>query len=264
MILNSIHSAIDSIHAEEALKLKTKNAVYARASGRRSVFMRTAAAAAAACIAAIVCFTGGYMYFTPVYAVSIDNGYSTELGVNRFDRVVSVSSSGEDSAEPDVMHMNYTDALSAVLENSGGADVAVTVAGDSEEKTSEMITAVEGCNHSGQLHCYGTDSQTAAEAQENGMPLGKYRAYLELKQYEPEITPEDVENMTAREIRDKVSEYTGSAPQSGNGGSGNCTGTGSGAGNGTGTGNGSGAGAGSGQHHGRSGQGHGKHKTAEP
>ena len=252
MILNSIHSAIDSIHAEEALKLKTKNAVYARASGRRSVFMRTAAAAAAACIAAIVCFTGGYMYFTPVYAVSIDNGYSTELGVNRFDRVVSVSSSGEGSTDSDVMHMNYADALSAVLESSGGTDVSVTVAGDSEEKTSEMITAVESCNHNGELHCYGADSQTAAEAQENGMPLGKYRAYLELKQYEPDITPEDVENITAREIRDKVSEYTGSTPQSGNNGAGNCTETG----NGTGAGTGNGSGTGSGQHHGRYGERH--------
>lgn len=267
MILNKIHTAFDGIRAENELIMKTKNAVYGRSPKRRAFYALRAAAAA--CCAAVVCTAaGGYIYFTPVYAVSIDNGYSTELGVNRFDRVVSVESDGA----ADVMHMNYAAAVSAVLAEGGAdEDADVAVSGGSEAKTNEMVTAVEGCRHGGELYCYGADAQTAEDAALNGMTLGRYAAYLELKKYEPELTPEDVAGMTARDIRNRICTHTGEEPQYGCGshsGHGQSSGNGAHQGQGAGqasesiSGNGSGSGSKQGQgrgggHHG----GQGKHKN---
>lgn len=256
MILNRIHNALNAVHAENEIIMKTKNAVYAKASRRSGTAVCRAAAAAAVCCAAAVFSAGCYMYFTPVYAVSIDNGFSTELGVNRFDKVVSVSS--DSAAADDFMHMNYTDALSAVLAEGGsGEDADVTVSGNSAEKTNEMITAVEGCRHDGEIYCHGADSQTAADAAANGMTLGRYAAYLELKEYEPGLAPGDVSGMTARDIRNRICEHTGEEPQydcGGHHGQGAGQATNQGAGQYTES--GQGAGKGQGKH---SGGGHGRH-----
>src|SRR5699024_4290370 len=88
-------------------------------------------------------------------------------------------------------------------------------------------------------------------------------AYLELKELEPDIAPEDVQGMTMREIRDRIGQLSGNADLTdidGSGtddnttaggscsaGNGNQYGNGNGNGNNAGTGNGSGTGASSGQ-----------------
>ena len=175
--------------------------------------------------------------------------------------------------------MNYTDAINALLSSEtlkeyseNGADVFVAVSGGSEQKNSEIVTAVEGCHHGNmRLYCYGSDSEMVEEAHENGLSLGKYRAYLELKQYDPDITVEDIRDMPMYEIRNMIRELSGDQyvqsdeatetgcgqGQSGAGygyghGYGYGDGNGSGNGNGTGNGNGSGGsgnGNGGGQHH---------------
>ena len=44
------------------------------------------------------------------------------------------------------------------------------------------------------------------QAHELGMSCGKYRAFLQLQELDPTITPEQVQNMTMREIRDLLNQ----------------------------------------------------------
>ena len=281
MILNRIHNALSGIHAEEDLKLKTKEVLFEKIARSEASKTRKFSAArfaiAAVCLAILVVAGGGYrLYSVPVYAISIDVNPSLELGVNRFDRVVRVTGYNDDGNELarniDVKNMNYTDAINALLSSEtleeysqNGADVVVAVSGGSEEKNSEMVTAVEGCHHGNmRLYCYGSDSEMVEEAHENGLSLGKYRAYLELKQYDPDITVEDIRDMPMYEIRNMIRELSGGqyaqsdeATETGCGqgqvgagygyGHGYGYGGGNGSGNGNGTGNGNGNG--NGQHH---------------
>ena len=286
MILNRIHDALGGIHAEEELKLKTKEVLFEKIArsepSKTRRFSAVRFAIAAFCLAILVAGGGGYrLYSVPVYAISIDVNPSLELGVNRFDRVVSVTGYNDDGDElarnVDVKNMNYTDAINALLSSEtlkeyseNGADVVVAVSGGSEQKNSEIVSAVEGCHHGNmRLYCYGSDSEMVEEAHENGLSLGKYRAYLELKQYDPNITVEDIRDMPMYEIRNMIREFSGDQyaqsdeatetgcgqGQSGAGygyghGYGYGDGNGSGNGNGTGNGNGSGgSGNGGGQHH---------------
>lgn len=48
-------------------------------------------------------------------------------------------------------------------------------------------------------------------AHEAGLSYGKYMAYLELKELDPDIAPEDVQGMTMREIRDRIGQLSGNA-----------------------------------------------------
>ena len=47
-------------------------------------------------------------------------------------------------------------------------------------------------------------------AHEAGLSLGKYRVFLEVQALDPDITPEEVQGMTMREIRELIRELSGS------------------------------------------------------
>ena len=55
-------------------------------------------------------------------------------------------------------------------------------------------------------YCYSADSREVAPAHDHGMSCGKYRAFLELQKLFPDITPEEIQDMTMREIRDLAEE----------------------------------------------------------
>lgn len=55
-------------------------------------------------------------------------------------------------------------------------------------------------------YCYYAHSEEVKEAHSFGLSYGKYRAYLELKEIAPEILPEDVQEMTMKEIREWEAE----------------------------------------------------------
>lgn len=58
----------------------------------------------------------------------------------------------------------------------------------------------------GNSYCYYAHSEEVKEAHSFGLSYGKYRAYLELKEIAPEILPEDVQEMTMKEIREWEAE----------------------------------------------------------
>lgn len=89
-----IRAAFDSVHAEPELKAAARQAVARRVAHRHRPIRRLGVALAAAACAVVLAW--GWLYATPTVQISIDINPSVELGVNRFDRVVSVEGWNDD------------------------------------------------------------------------------------------------------------------------------------------------------------------------
>lgn len=103
----------------------------------------TAAITAAAAVAAAACLVlialasgGGYVFFTPTAYISIDINPALELGINRFDRIVSVEGYNAEAeellAELDIRFLPYQEGLQELLE-SCGVDAEGIQSGTEEE-----------------------------------------------------------------------------------------------------------------------------------
>ena len=201
--------------------------------------------------------------------------------------MISVEGIGEDGealAETlDVRFLNYADALDCLLENQTVEDylaqdevLSIAVAGDNQGQADAILAQAETCTAGTKnVYCHAADSEELEHAHEAGLSFGKYQAFLILQSLDPSVTPDDVQGLTMREIRDRIAALDPSAAQGlygeGHGhdnqnnglGSGNGNGNGTGAGNnsagvGTGTATGNGSGQGQGMGAGQ-GNGHGHH-----
>ena len=214
--------AFGQIHAEDELRANTKDFLARQINKKKAhTFPILKTAAAAACLLVAVTAGGAWLYLTPSAYISIDINPSLELGVNRFDRIVSIeafNSDGQELAEQlDIRYMDYNEAMEELLSEqtvetylSEGAVMAVTVAGSDEEKTDQILENVETCTagHSN-ISCHAGDMAEMHEAHSEGLSFGKYRAYLELKSLDPSVTPDDIRNLSMREIRDLIDSYSG-------------------------------------------------------
>lgn len=288
---DELKTALDKVTADDALRQSTR-AFLARQTGdfgaaktRRHTARRFAAAFA--CLALVVAGgTGYWAYFSPTCAISIDINPSVELGVNRFDKVVSVEGIGDDGealAETlDIRFLDYADALDTLLADPTVEDylaqdevLSIAVAGENEAQADAILAQAETCAAGTRnVYCHAADSAELEHAHEAGLSFGKYQTFLILQSLDPSVTAEDVQELTMRELHDRIAALDPDAALTlygsyghgsgiGNGyGTGNGTGTPArnGAGNGNGTGQGAGAGNGAGSGSGNSsGSGHGHH-----
>lgn len=167
----------------------------------------------------------------------MDINPSIELSVNRFDRVIAVTGFNEDgqalSQELDVKYKDYAQAVEQVLHHdsvaallSVGEVMSITVVSPDGGQSAKLLSGVEACA-AGQsnIDCYSARPEEAAAAHEVGLSCGKYRAFLELRRLDPDITSETVRGMTMREIRDLIGRLSAGgdddAPSTGSGGQGN-------------------------------------------
>lgn len=253
--------ALDNVHAEEELKEQTRAFLARRTRGytARPGAHPGRLAAAAACVLLLLTGAGGWACFTPTSTVSIDVNPSLELNVNRFDRVVSVTGvnqEGQALAETlDLTFLPCTSAVEQLLDSPDLAGyleedpaVAITVVGDNTAQRDRLLSGVENVTAQRQgTYCCALDSDEAAQANALGLSYGKYRSYLELHELGSDLTPEEVQQMSMREIRTLLASLS---PSDGNAQSGNVSGSGNGSGNGAGGGLGTGgSGAGNGQGH---------------
>ena len=207
-----IQNAFGAVHADEAMKERTaaflSKKLYDRP--RRMTFGRMIPAVCCALLV-LVAGTGFGVYTMPVAAISVEAGETVELKVNAFDRVVSYTclSSG---AQTDVdalnlTHRTYSDAVAALVENSSSEDAAVSVSAGSEEKSAAITEAIETrCQN---ITCQTADSETMEAASDAGLGVQKYEAYLEWKALDPSVTPEDVQSLSMREIREQIAALSG-------------------------------------------------------
>ena len=155
-------------------------------------------------------------------AISIDGASSLELEINCFDRVISVTGYGSSSQSLadslEVKHQNYRQAVETILEDERirefleeGELLILTVSGTDAEQSDEIFQEMESDTAEEEnIRCQAGNAAEAQAAREAGLSLGKYRAYLELLELDPSVTPGDVSSLTMREIRDWIAELGGS------------------------------------------------------
>lgn len=245
-----LQNAFHYVQAEEELKAKTLAAIARKAPLRRFRPLLLAAA----CFALLLGLSAGLvLFFTPVSTVSVDINPSLELSVNRFDRVIGVTpynAEGEALNEStSLLFSDYSQAvrrllaapeMQAYLEK--GESLSVFVACDDPQRTSRMLSDLEECTRGSGAHCHAGSMEHSSEAHSAGLSCGKYAAYLEWRALDPSVTPEQVQEMTMREIRERIRELAGgnasasSSSESGGKGHGNGKDHGSGTGHGKGKG----------------------------
>lgn len=216
---NQIYDAFDSIHAKQELKEKTEKYLADRSNLRHAGRVRYVFAAIAMLF--ILLGGGGYgFYMTPVAAISIDVNPSMEWEVNRLDRVISVTCYNE-AAENVAEHLHfknrkYDEAITELLaspEMSGylseDATVSFSVASEDAGQSARMQERAMECagHYCNNVICHGGSTEERQEANEAGMSLGKYQAFLVLREADPSITPEEVNGMRMCEIRRLIKEY---------------------------------------------------------
>lgn len=214
-----IRAAFDTVHADEGLKQRTRDYLARTVYGekRHSRSIRRAVPVLAICFL-VLCLSGAWLYFTPTAYISVDINPSLELGVNRFDRIVSVDAYNTDgqslTEELNLKYLDYRDALEQLVNDSEIAVylqdgvLSLTVAGESEEQCGEIYQAMEDCAAGRRnIRCHTGSSESVAEAHSHGMSVGKYQAYLVLRELDPDITAEEVQGMTMREIDQLIWSY---------------------------------------------------------
>ena len=269
-----IHDAFQAVQASPELKERTRAYLHARRAPHRPRYR--AMMAAAACLLVVFLGTGGALaWFTPVSAVSVEAGPYLELSLNRFDRVLEVQGdSAKDQELADrleLTNLSYTDALEAILSSQevsqaldGGAELAVTVAGQNEQHCQDLMEDTQSC--AGHGTCSSADWSQVTAAQQSGLSLSKYQMLLQLQALDPSITPEQVGECSMHQLRQWLADLSGtdqdaSASSGGDScddnsqgnGSGQGMGQSNGAGQGMGQSNGTGQGGSSGGHHGSQG-----------
>lgn len=178
---NRLRDAFAQIHAEEELKSSTREFLAGRINGTQGEAVckkrRTyGSIAAAACIAAALLGAGGYrLYFEPVTAIAMETQPPVSLGVNRFDRVVSVESDSREFLDAvNVKHCDYMDAVNRILSEESTADylaqdeiVEISVTGGSEARNREILEGVEECaKRHENIRCYrGGEAEHRTEVQ---------------------------------------------------------------------------------------------------
>lgn len=221
-----IKEAFHKIHAEEALKEKTKAFLAQETQGytQRKPYKTKSfqyLLSAAACL--VLLLVGSYwLYFVPTTEISIDINPSVELGVNRFDKVISVNGYNKDGQElADSLSVKFTDygeAIRQILENksiirllSQNEVLTIAVVGSNGSQSERILSHIESCT-AGQknTYCYAAHLDEVGTAHKMGLSCGKYHAFLELQALDPSITVEEIENMTMREIRDLTEELSAS------------------------------------------------------
>lgn len=219
-----LRTSFEHIHAESDLKNSTREFLLRRMSerpGRNAA--RRKLLTAAICLAFVLSGlgVGRWVYFTPVSAVSIDVNPSIELKINRFDRVLSVAGYNEDGRELasglNVRHMDYMDAIRLVLADKSVTDclaqddiLSIIVISIDESRQSEMLANVENCAAGYRnVYCGTGHYEDVTSAHTHGLSFGKYQAFLDLQSLDSDITPEDVQDWTMREIRDRIDDLCG-------------------------------------------------------
>lgn len=213
-----LREIFNQIHAEEELKDDTKEFLVKKMQGyNRWKAGKCSRYVYAACVCILITLLGGrWLYFTPTVEISIDINPSIELSINRFDQVVCVNSFNEDgqelSEELDIKFKSYTEAIEQILNNnriaallSDNEIMTITVIGPDEKQSAKILSNVEAYTaEQRNTYCYFASSNEVAMAHETGLSYGKYRAFLEVQLLVPDITPETIQNMSMREIRELV------------------------------------------------------------
>ena len=132
----------------------------------------------------IISGSGFRLYFTPTVSIRIEINPSVGLGLNRFDRVISVDGYNEDgerlTASLDLKYLDYEDALNQILEDEDivrmlaeNKIMTISVAGNDEGQCTRVLSNVQSCteNHKN-IHCYSEGDEYTSGGSRHGSGHG--------------------------------------------------------------------------------------------
>ena len=185
--------AVGRVHAAPGLVDHTRAALRAARQARKRMARKVMAAAASF---VLVVSAGGWLWFTPVSAVSIDAAQPVELKINRFGRVVSAE--GTDG----LLFSGCEEAVSRLLDElqaDADGELYITVTGGDETLTETVFDCAAGRQG---VYCDAGSSEEISAAEEAGLPLGKYRMLLALQALDPSVTAEEVAGLSMKQLRE--------------------------------------------------------------
>ncbi len=214
--MNAIMDSMKEIRASEELKAGTLQYL----SGQRKVHSIPVTrhvlryALIAVCLLMALGMGGYSVYRKPVSYISIDINPSIELGINRFERVVSADAYNEDGQNilkgVTLKHVPYGKAIDRLLSDetysgylTADSVLVFTVVSDRPDTVIKEINE-SGTGHAYNAQIYTSDEFCMEEAHQYDMSFGKYRAYQELSLYDENVTVEDCHGMTIGEIQDRI------------------------------------------------------------
>ena len=181
--MSDIKRAFDQIIASEELKEQTASAVASKMMFKHKRFGVSRVITAFICLV-LVLGIGGWTYLTPTMAITIDTKPAIKLGVNRFDRVVSVSSDDDETEEMakglklrnKKCHMAIEEILRCPiigeLEDSG-QNVSFGVDCDKPQQRERAQECINECQkHFGQKQGQDNDKTQSSEHHGNGQGNG--------------------------------------------------------------------------------------------
>ena len=185
--------AVGRVHAAPGLVDHTRAALRAARQARKRMARKVMAAAASF---VLVVSAGGWLWFTPVSAVSIDAAQPVELKINRFGRVVSAE--GTDG----LLFSGCEEAVSRLLDElqaDADGELYITVTGGDETLAETVFACTAGRQG---VYCDAGSSEEISAAEEAGLPLGKYRMLLALQALDPSVTAKDVAGLNMKQLRE--------------------------------------------------------------
>lgn len=210
-----LKSIFDEVYAGEERKVHTKAYLRRRfyEKQKKTAFR---AGYAVACSLLLMFGIGGYtFYFMPVTYISIDINPSIGLELNRIDRIIRVTPYNEDGVAAvknlDLKNRKYDEGILALLESRGmsaylskEANISFAVASEYEDKNAAIQTRMMECTMGryGNVSCHASSREEVQKAHHAGLSFGKYRAFLELQAVNPELTTDDVKEMSMHEIQE--------------------------------------------------------------
>ena len=231
--MNKYQEAFDQIHADEDLICSTQMKLSAirRKKKEKKIKNHFVWRAALVCVMiAIIVLLQSYTVTTKAASyISIDSLPSIELTLNKQGKVIDARSYNENGSEilkeVDPTGQGYEDAIDALLSsnamknNAAQEDnISITVASYDQEHAQELVRHIDSC-HSLEGHQTTTSIEKVSlceEAHENGMSIGKYAAYLDLKTYDADITLETCHSMSMNEIQESIHSHQEHEEETGN------------------------------------------------
>ncbi len=204
--MNNIKKAFLEIHADESLKNKTYENITKKSKKKNPIVYKLSPIMA---IFVLMMFSN--LYFTPVAYISIDINPSIEIALNTFNRVVSITANNEDAEEiVDALSLNnlyYIDALEKLDDAEQFSEYTnsyteVTIITNSIENSEDIIQGIKECSFNNQdTAYYYANQELKEEAEAHDISFGKYRAYLEVIESNPEVTIESILGLSMKAIR---------------------------------------------------------------
>lgn len=208
-------AALDRLAADEAPAAQPP----AKARIVRPRWPRVLAACAACLAVALVGVFGTRLYFEETAYIDIDVNPSVELGVNRFDIVVSATALNDDGANVlssvSVEGKRYEEAVGDITSSAAfntyiydDSYIEISVSSDDSRQSEVLRAQSDAClsRLSYEGSCHASSVETRNEAAAVGMGVGRYQAARYLMEIDPTATWEECSTLSMRELRDRIAQ----------------------------------------------------------